>query len=81
MTWGSSSFWGGTAEAHEFGHTLQFAVLAAGNKKPIDTWTQYGVLGAASLAIGWSSLQLGGSYDAWYNPWEFSASAAGGGFL
>ena len=65
----------------EFGHTLQFIALAAGNKNPTDTWEQYAIMGAIGLGIGRTSLWAGGDYDAWYNPWEYSASFAGGGFL
>jgi hypothetical protein len=81
MTIGSASFGEAGVGSHEFGHTLQFIALAGGNKKPSDTWKQYVTMGAIGLAVGWTSLQAGGAYDAWYNPWEFSASLAGGGFL
>lgn len=83
MTIGSAQVYGGGSGVmgHELGHTIQFITIAAFNKRAESTWGIYFATGAISNLIGRASLAFGNRYDAWYNPFERSATILGGGSL
>lgn len=87
LSLGPAAYAGRGTSAHEAGHLFQFAGIAGiqgfrarqgRTNSPIGSlYRTYLIIGAGSAVIGNTAQALGGTYDAWYNPFEWSATRLG----